>query len=230
MPSLTVKPHKKAILVTGDTMAVKEKLKSLGGSWNRPLQGWCFPATKSDALVELLRQDSANMVTVLDTEIADPAASQAGEPATGGAAASESASSGGPQPSQNANASLTVKPHKKAILVTGDTMAVKEQLTSLGGSWNRPLQGWCFPGGRKDAVVELLRRDTTNNVTAQATAPAPKAKAETPERKRRSWELENGDIDIERYAQARLNGEYKRQRAAHPRDSDSDSDDYGGFF
>eukprot|EP00966_Prymnesium_polylepis_P148642 3433771-Prymnesium_polylepis.1 len=54
-------------------------------------------------------------------------------------------------------AELTVRPHKKAILVAGDTLKVKEQLKAIGGgSWNRSLQGWIFPGSKKDAVVLAL--------------------------------------------------------------------------
>ena len=57
----------------------------------------------------------------------------------------------------NASAALTIKAHKRAILVGGDTLKVKDQLKGLGGSWNRGLQGWIFPGSRRQEVVTLLR-------------------------------------------------------------------------
>ena len=43
-----------------------------------------------------------------------------------------------------ANAKLSVEPHKKAIVVRGDTKAVLDMLKALGGSWNRALGRWVF--------------------------------------------------------------------------------------
>merc|ERR1719469_5238 len=54
--------------------------------------------------------------------------------------------------------------YKKATLVTGETKKVKTQLSLLKGSWNKALAGWIFPAGSKDAVLELLRQDPTNQV------------------------------------------------------------------
>ena len=45
--------------------------------------------------------------------------------------------------------------HKRAILVTGDTLSVKTQLKALGGNWNRGLIGWIFPGSKRAEVVAL---------------------------------------------------------------------------
>ena len=67
-------------------------------------------------------------------------------------------------PSENANAVLWVTPYKRALLVKGETAAVREQIGLLGGSWNGKLQGWIFPGAHKDAVIEVLRADPTNTV------------------------------------------------------------------
>ena len=67
----------------------------------------------------------------------------------------------------NANATLLVAKHKKAILVTGETKKVKEQLSALKGRWNGPLCGWIFPGGQRGAVLELLRKDSTNKVEVE---------------------------------------------------------------
>jgi hypothetical protein len=59
-------------------------------------------------------------------------------------------------PSVDANACLTVEPHKKAILVKGDTKEVKDQLKALKGSWNKTLEGWIFKGSDKEEVQYLL--------------------------------------------------------------------------
>ena len=51
------------------------------------------------------------------------------------------------EPSVAAGATLSVRPHKRAVLVTGDTQLVKEQLKALKGSWNKALRGWIFKWG-----------------------------------------------------------------------------------
>ena len=66
---LDVAPYKNAILVTGDTRLVKDALKSIGGSWNTKLNGWIFPSSRQDVVVDLLRKDRTNTVTV---HAADP--------------------------------------------------------------------------------------------------------------------------------------------------------------
>ena len=71
-------------------------------------------------------------------------------------------------PVPSVNAQLDVAPYKNAILVTGDTKLVKDELKSIGGSWNTKLNGWIFPSSRQDVVVDLLRKDRTNTVTVHA--------------------------------------------------------------
>jgi len=54
-------------------------------------------------------------------------------------------------------ATLTVETHgKKAMLVSGDTVLVKDFLRELGGSWNKGLSSWVFPGSKKDDVIQEL--------------------------------------------------------------------------
>lgn len=54
-------------------------------------------------------------------------------------------------------AALTVETHgKKAMIVTGDTLQVKELLKELGGSWHKDLEGWVFPGSKKDDLLQDL--------------------------------------------------------------------------
>ena len=127
------------IFVSGDTYKQKDALKRLGGVWVKSLTGWLFDESKRDA------------VAALFPDVADgPAAAPLP-----------------PSPSVNANATLLVAKHKKAILVTGETKKVKEQLSALKGRWNGPLCGWIFPGGQRGAVLELLRKDSTNKVEVE---------------------------------------------------------------
>ena len=286
--TLTVAPYKKAVLVTGDTLKVKDTLKSLGGSWNRGLGGWCFAGSKKAAVVEALKHGGKNTVTVVTDSSADATAeagASSAAPAAAGMTADATASpsavqahpgaptkaevrewcrqrhgsewytvdkaarlqeahaalsvlqpappppataplaAAAPVPSVGASATLMVAPHKKAILVTGETVKVKDTLQSLGGSWNRQLNGWCFPGSKRGAVLSVLCHDATNRVTTgfeQA-----HAESVTLSHKRRPWKDAEGNIDMERYGRARLSGEYKRLRTSDPHPSDSDEDDYG---
>ena len=63
------------------------------------------------------------------------------------------------------------------ILISGDTRSVKEVLKALGGSWNKSLAGWIFPGSRRGLVVDVLRKDPTNTVHEAEAAAAPPAPA-----------------------------------------------------
>lgn len=52
---------------------------------------------------------------------------------------------------------LSVEPHGKAVVVKGDTRAVKDFLKGKGGSWNKGLVGWIFPGSKKQQLLADLR-------------------------------------------------------------------------
>ena len=164
-----------AVLVTGDTYEKKAKLIAIGqGHWCKQLNGWIFPES-SRAQVVAAMGDDISEEQVLHT----------------------------PTPSMDANATLLVSRHKKATLVTGETIKVKTrrllkprapaslvltrtlkpepepepdqvktQLSLLKGSWNKALVGWIFPAGSKDAVLELLRQDPTNQVRLAAAGAA----------------------------------------------------------
>ena len=73
MVHLCVAPHGNALLVTGDTKLVKDALKSIGGSWNTKLNGWIFPSSRQDDVVDLLRKDRTNTVTVHAEPLQEPA-------------------------------------------------------------------------------------------------------------------------------------------------------------
>jgi hypothetical protein len=142
-----------------------------GGHWCKQLNGWIFPEAKREQVVAAMGDDISEEQVVH-----------------------------APKPSVDANATLLVSRHKKATLVTGETIKVKTQLSLLKGSWNKALAGWIFPAGSKDAVLELLRQDPTNQVEddfdeaepvgpaagqAEAGAEAPPAKKKAKKEKKR---------------------------------------------
>lgn len=61
--NVDVSEHKRAIIVTGDTTLVKDRLRTLRGSWNRALQGWIFPKSSKEEVLALLQSDPTNTVT-----------------------------------------------------------------------------------------------------------------------------------------------------------------------
>jgi len=42
--------HKNGVVIHGNTLPLKGKLKELGGSWNKTLKAWIFPQTKIEDL------------------------------------------------------------------------------------------------------------------------------------------------------------------------------------
>lgn len=54
-------------------------------------------------------------------------------------------------------ARLTAETHgKKPMVVTGDTLQVKDLLKECGGSWHKDLNAWIFPGSKADEVLQDL--------------------------------------------------------------------------
>ena len=49
---------------------MKDQLKALKGSWNKTLGGWCFPGSRKDEVMALLREDATN--TVEEVEESEP--------------------------------------------------------------------------------------------------------------------------------------------------------------
>eukprot|EP00962_Isochrysis_galbana_P046791 scaffold18906_cov122-Isochrysis_galbana.AAC.6 len=165
-PKVSLEP---LLLVAGDTFKVRNELKAIGGGvWCKPFDGWVFSADKRDAIIAAL--DKAG------TSYSDSApGTHAASAQTSTAAAVEAAKDASTMAS--AGASLTVAPHKKAVLVTGDTMKVKDVLKGLKGTWNKTLKGWVFPGSQRAIVLETLRADPTNIVCeAAASTAGPAAK------------------------------------------------------
>mmetsp|Transcript_98752 Transcript_98752/g.318500 ORF Transcript_98752/g.318500 Transcript_98752/m.318500 type:complete len:254 (+) Transcript_98752:65-826(+) len=55
MASLTLERYQWGLVVTGETFAARELLKSSGGKWDAPRKGWVFPAEGRSELVAALR-------------------------------------------------------------------------------------------------------------------------------------------------------------------------------
>lgn len=165
-PKVTLEP---LILVAGDTFKVRNELKAIGGGvWCKPFNGWVFSADQRDAITATLDKAGSSYTDSAPGTHAASAQASSAEAIDAAKEASTTASAG---------ASLTVAPHKKAVIVTGDTMKVKDILKGLKGSWNKTLKGWVFPGSQRDLVLETLRADPTNTVSeAAASTASPAAK------------------------------------------------------
>eukprot|EP00967_Tisochrysis_lutea_P133808 scaffold235453_cov40-Tisochrysis_lutea.AAC.1 len=156
------------VLVAGETYQVRDQLKAIGGgTWCKPLGGWVFPDDKRATIMQVL--DKAGLSHRHNAPGASAANKQ--ESAAVNAAAAKDASS-----TACAGATLTVAPHKRALLVTGETMKVKDVLKSLHGSWNKTLKGWVFPGSQRATLLETLRADASNTVTEASASQSPAAK------------------------------------------------------
>eukprot|EP00802_Teleaulax_amphioxeia_P029460 Tamp_31567.p2 GENE.Tamp_31567~~Tamp_31567.p2 ORF type:complete len:225 (+),score=79.46 Tamp_31567:54-677(+) len=147
------------VLVTGTEykdVDLREKLKALGASWCKPLTGWVLPESARGAVEKVIGGGELSPAEVA---------------ASGSASADKD-----PEPSKEAAATVCVAPHKKAILVTGETMKVKDVLKAIGGKFNKPLSGWIFPGSKREQVLRVLRADATNTVQEGTAGAAAKKK------------------------------------------------------
>lgn len=132
------------VLVTGDTFKVKGELKELGGTWVKSLSGWVLPEDKRPAVLAALGGGAVTEGPLIAKAVPTV------------------------EPSVASNASLVFGKHKRALLVTGDTKAVKEQIQGMGGKWNKALVGWIFKPDMEDDLRALLVRDPTCTITGSA--------------------------------------------------------------
>ena len=51
----------KSFVVKGDTKAIKEELKQLGGRWNQTLGGWVFSKAKEIEIAEFIKNKATEM-------------------------------------------------------------------------------------------------------------------------------------------------------------------------
>eukprot|EP00310_Coccolithus_braarudii_P024943 CAMPEP_0183356748 /NCGR_PEP_ID=MMETSP0164_2-20130417/45162_1 /TAXON_ID=221442 /ORGANISM="Coccolithus pelagicus ssp braarudi, Strain PLY182g" /LENGTH=246 /DNA_ID=CAMNT_0025530229 /DNA_START=44 /DNA_END=784 /DNA_ORIENTATION=+ len=181
MVSLTLQAHGKAVIVKGETKEAKDDLKALSGKWNGSLGGWIFTGSKRGSILTELRKkhtvteddETPAAASTSDSAVVVPAA------ATGTSDIAAAVAAVAPS-SAVAGISLTVAPHKKAILVTGDTKAAKEQLKALGGRWNGALVGWVFPGYKAGGLLEVLGKDASVTLTVDAEMQQQHGKMEPP--------------------------------------------------
>ncbi len=173
------------VAVTGDTLRAKTALKSVGGGvWVQSMGAWVFPEASRAAVEAAVRAAGVQVTSTVTTTTVTTTTTTHGDIGDGSSAPGGSVPASAPPqppaaaavPSVNAQASLTIRPHKKAILVEGDTMNVKQQLKAAGGSWNRALGAWVFPAKRQAEVTALLQADPTNTVTVPSSSAAPPAK------------------------------------------------------
>lgn len=47
----------------------------------------------------------------------------------------------------------------KSFIVQGDTKAIKDDLKTMGGSWNNTLKGWIFPKSKEVEVADYLKKN-----------------------------------------------------------------------
>ncbi|KAJ1462092.1 hypothetical protein M885DRAFT_610982 [Pelagophyceae sp. CCMP2097] len=152
------------VMVSGPgTFKAKALLKESGGSWSKDLQAWVFPRGSAEEVAEALRgADFEVELTVHASSDYDRAAVVAAEKK-----AKEDALRKDIEDARGVakHATLEVKQHKKAILVTGETTKVKEVMRGLQGSWNRTLNGWIFTPATLDELIKELTGDASNDVT-----------------------------------------------------------------
>jgi hypothetical protein len=135
------------VLVTGTDWkdkAMQEKLKSLGATWCKPLLGWVLPESTRNAVQKLV---DGGEVSAVDKN-----------------AGKDGGQQDDPKPSVKAGATLYIAPHKKAILVSGETQKVKDTLKALNGSWNKFLSGHPITLHKNSCVVTAFRHTLLQSV------------------------------------------------------------------
>mmetsp|Transcript_22240 Transcript_22240/g.26744 ORF Transcript_22240/g.26744 Transcript_22240/m.26744 type:complete len:215 (+) Transcript_22240:71-715(+) len=129
------------IIVNGDTFKARDIIKQLGGTWSKPLSAWIFAAGTFNHVVQGLNEFDVNILESktgeqhqkeLEEEIQAALALRVPEPTT-----------------------LQVSPHKKAIIVRGETKALTRKLKALGGLFNAHLHGWVF--SKKESSINCRR-------------------------------------------------------------------------
>lgn len=170
----------KGVMVTGDTLRAKSQLKAMGGRWDPALTAWmlCGKAlaerrSELEGIGMQIRVDggaeASDAIDPIARREAELHAEKAAVFAAGAAA--------------NAGAKLVASRHKRAILISGDTVRVKDMLRALDGRWIPSLGGYCLPGSKLAEALAALRADPSNEVTEQLDRPA--ADGETRSAKRR---------------------------------------------
>lgn len=137
MSGLVLEFQSRGLVASGNTFAVRETLKSLGGRWDAQLKVWTFPFEVKKALLKGLKHlPSSESLTIDDRakvklSLAVPADTELG------------------------------------FLVSGETFPVKELLKELGGTWNSKLKSWSFRSELKQLLRDLRSSSDISEVEVQ---------------------------------------------------------------
>jgi hypothetical protein len=159
----------RGVMVVGDTLRAKAQLKAMGGRWDKALTAWMLCGKPLAEWRSELKGKGMHVRVEEGAEgsdATDPIARREAELR----AEKESTLAAGA--AANAGARLVVSRHKRAILVSGDTVRVKDMLRALDGMWISSLGGYCHPGSKLAEVLAALRADPSNEVTEQLDRPA----------------------------------------------------------
>lgn len=140
--TITIRPHKKAIILSGDTMKVKDILKSKGGKWNKALSGWVFPSSKKDQISLALMDSNVRLEELEETREEKTQSNEETKQERG--------------ESKELDTIIELKTHKNAVLVVGNTLAARNILKNCKGKWNSSLRGWIFSKRRVNEIVQAL--------------------------------------------------------------------------
>lgn len=141
MSGLVLEFHSRSLVASGNTFAVRETLKSLGGRWDSQLKVWTFPFEAKQELLKGLKHLPASEALVIDDRakvkliLAVPADAELG------------------------------------FLVSGETFPVKELLKELGGTWNPKLKSWSFRSELKQLLRDLRSSSDISEVEVQKQEP-----------------------------------------------------------
>ena len=75
--------------------------------------------------------------------------------------------------------SLIMAPYGNGFLITGNTMAYKDQLKQAGASWNATLKGWMFQGSKKATAEELVKNSGGQIISENAKPPTSEPRPKT---------------------------------------------------
>mmetsp|Transcript_44481 Transcript_44481/g.100202 ORF Transcript_44481/g.100202 Transcript_44481/m.100202 type:complete len:181 (+) Transcript_44481:61-603(+) len=171
MVHLSAQPYGKAMLVCGDTRAVSDVLKGLGGKWNGKNQGWIFPGTKAGPVCTALREAGH---TVEDSMSSGAAPSSDG--AGGGAASKEKASAGTKRapatPQDGKDADIGGDADKEFSMALGENKKRRLSVSTFSGAPSIDIREWYgdendLKPGKKGIQLKLEEWETIKKAMAQ---------------------------------------------------------------
>lgn len=154
--TITYRNYKKAILIQGDTKAIKDELqKNLIAKWNRSLNGWIISKRKRSDLEKLFAKLGVSATFVEEDDV--PTST---EPDTKSTYPSQKKSRDSGETTDVPKRGKEIKYEDSddgGYIVTGtDTIKIKSQLTAIGGRWSRIKQAWTIPKESRSKFLTLL--------------------------------------------------------------------------